>query len=119
MPVKYQVITANDTEDLAIRCRAMEAQGYLAVGSIICGTREETINHVIKGEIIKHHTYLSQSFWYAPNADSAFADCIKQHELLTAVVDNANAPFQEYPEHVEIDRDIIEVIEEHLRGDAV
>lgn len=118
MPVKYQVITANDTEDLAIRCRAMEAQGYLAVGSIICGTREETINHVIKGEIIKHHTYLKQSFWYAPNADSSFADCIKQHELLTAVVNNAVIP-DRIDDPAELDRDIIEVIEEHLRGDAV
>ena len=118
MPVKYQVITANDTEDLAIRCRAMEAQGYLAVGSIICGTREETINHVIKGEIIKHHTYLKQSFWYAPNADTAFSDCIKQHDLLTQVVNNAVHP-DGAPEEAVIDSELMEAINEYLRGDAV
>jgi len=118
MPKKYQVIEAEDTIQMGIRTSAMIAQGYLPVGSIICGTRKETIQHTIKGATTVQKTYLRQSFWYAPNVDSAFQDCIKQHNLLTQVVQNANIPFQEYPEHVEIDRDIIEVIESFLRGDV-
>lgn len=115
---KYQVIEADDTIQMGIRTSAMIAQGYMPVGSIICGTRKETIEHTIKGATTVQKTYLRQSFWYAPNVDSAFEDCIKQYDLLTQVVENTKAPYREYPEHVEIDRDIIDVIEAHLRGDV-
>jgi len=125
MPTKYQMISADNTEDMQRYVVAMEAQGYVPVGSLICGTRKETVEHTIKGATIVLKTYLKQSFWYAPNADSAFEDCIKQHDLLTQVVENANEPITHYmgrsvlpPEYVEIDRDIIDVIEAHLRGDA-
>ena len=118
MVVKYQCLEAPNAQTMSRLVGHMDAKGYVAVGPIICGTRRETIEHTIKGATTVHQTYLRQSFWYAPNVDSVFADCIKQHNLLTQIVQNANIPYQEYPEHVEIDRDIIEVIEEHLRGDV-
>jgi len=114
---KYQLIVADNTETMEKLTRAMVAQGYLPVGSIICGTREETIQHTIKGATTVQKTYLRQSFWYAPNVDSAFEDCIKQHNLLTQVVETAHEhSFSE--DLVLIDADIVEVIEAHLRGDG-
>lgn len=119
MPKKYQVITADDTIQMGIRTTAMIAQGYMPVGSIICGTREETIQHTIKGATTVQKTYLRQSFWYAPNVDSAFEDCIKQYNLLSQVVEDANGHHQAKSVRCNpmIDRDIIDVIEAHLRGD--
>ena len=87
MPKQYQVIQANNTDEMERFTRAMEAQGYVPVGSIICGVREETHQHIIKGAITKNVTYLKQSFWYAPNVDSAFDCLVKQHQLLQSVVD--------------------------------
>ena len=117
MPKKYQVIIADDTIQMGIRASAMVAQGYMPVGSIICGTREETIQHTIKGATTVQKTYLRQSFWYAPNVDSAFEDCIKQHDLLTQVVETAEvSSFNQ--DLVLVDADIVEVIEAHLRGDV-
>ena len=116
MPKQYQVIQANDTDEMERFTRAMEAQGYVPVGSIICGVREETHQHIIKGAITKNVTYLKQSFWYAPNVDSAFDCLVKQHQLLQSVVDCATNSAITASSYV--DTDIIEVIEAHLRGDA-
>lgn len=115
MVKKYQVIQADNTEEMERRTRAMEAQGYIPVGSIICGTRQETVEHNIKGATTVHQTYFKQSFWYAPNVDSAFDCLIKQHQLLQSVVDCADEA--DLKDEVYVDRDIIEVIEAHLRGD--
>jgi hypothetical protein len=114
---KYQFITADNAEEMQNKIRAMEALGYVPVGSIICGTREETIEHNIKGATTVHQTYLKQSFWYAPNADSAIADCVMQHKLLTQVVETSVHP-DGAPEEAVIDSELIEVIESYLRGDA-
>ncbi len=121
MAKQYQVIQADNTEEMERRIRAMEAQGYVPVGSIICGTRQETVEHNIKGATTVHQTYLKQSFWYAPNVDSAFDCLVKQHNLLTQVVENAAEPSADdgYGNRFcEVDADIVEVIEEHLRGDC-
>lgn len=118
---KYQVIEADDTIQMGIRTSAMIAQGYMPVGSIICGTRKETIEHTIKGATTVQKTYLRQSFWYAPNVDSAFEDCIKQYDLLTQVVENAAEPSGDDGtgyRYCEVDADILDVIEAHLRGDV-
>ena len=123
MPVKYQVITANDVAEMQFRTENMVAEGYIPVGSIVCGTRNEEIEHNIKGAIIVSRPYLKQSFWYAPNVDSALIDCVKQRELLESVVENAQCSitYEDIEEErcaIEIDRDIVDVIEAHLRGDA-
>lgn len=118
---KYQFIIADNTDEMQIRTHAMVAQGYVPVGSIICGTREETVEHNIKGATTIHQTYLKQSFWYAPNADSAFADCIKQHELLENIALNACEPSADDGKgnrFVEVDNDLIEAIDAYLRGEA-
>ena len=117
MEKKYVVIDADTTMQMAERTHKMVALGYIPVGSIICGTKAEITNHPIKGMVTQHNTYLQQSFWYAPNVDSAFEDCIKQHNLLESVVDNAR-PKSIADDTVEIDQDIIDVIEAHLRGDV-
>tara|TARA_R110002051_G_scaffold267512_1_gene327457 strand:- start:760 stop:1116 length:357 start_codon:yes stop_codon:yes gene_type:complete len=117
MPKKYVVIDADTTAQMAERTRKMVALGYRPVGSIICGTKKEVVNHPIKGVVTQHNTYLRQSFWYAVNTDSPFEDCVKQHHLLTQVVDNAR-PKSIADDTVEIDQDIIDVIEAHLRGDV-
>ena len=70
------------------------------------------MKHNIKGE----QTQYMQSLLYAPNADSAnLTDTIgKQKALLEKVVENTKPPYRNIANAVEIDRDIIEVINEHL-----
>tara|TARA_R110000751_G_scaffold51576_5_gene113069 strand:- start:286 stop:648 length:363 start_codon:yes stop_codon:yes gene_type:complete len=115
---KYVVIDADTTAQMAERTRKMVALGYRPVGSIICGTKKEVVNHPIKGMVTQHNTYLRQSFWYAANTDSPFEDCVKQHNLLESVADNARPCGRRVGvDKVEIDQDIVDVIEAHLRGE--
>lgn len=122
MVERYHCIIADNTEEMQIKTHAMVAQGYVPVGSIICGTREETVEHNIKGATTIHQTYLKQSFWYAPNADSPLADCVKQHELLENIALNACEPSEDIDgmgtRFVEVDNDLIEAVNSYLRGEA-
>ena len=118
MSKMYKIIEADTTEQMAERTHRMVALGYMPVGSIICGTKPQITNHPIKGTVTQHNTYLRQSFWYAPSSmTEVVEDCVKQHRLLESVVDNAR-PKSIADDTVEIDQDIIDVIEAHLRGDV-
>lgn len=105
----YQCITADNITDMEQRIANAIALGYTPIG----GIHAKQVKHNIKGE----QTQYMQSLLYAPNADSAnLTDTIgKQKALLEKVVESAKAPYEEYPAHIEIDRDIIEVINEHLK----
>ena len=119
MPAKYQLISANTTEEMVNRIRVMTTQGFVAVGSLICSTREQTIQHSIKGAIITHETYLKQAFWYAPNVDSAFSDCLKQYELLQSVVNNATPCYDNYEVKDHVIQEICKYLIAHHRGAEV
>lgn len=106
----YQCITADNITDIEQRIANAIALGYTPIG----GIHAKQVKHNIKGE----HTQYMQSLLYAPNADSAFlTDTIgKQKALLEKVVENTKTPYRmgNIANAVEVDRDIIAVINEHL-----
>ena len=113
----YQCITADNITDMEQRIANAIALGYTPIG----GIHAKQVKHNIKGE----QTQYMQSLLYAPNADSAnLTDTIgKQKALLEKVVENTKPPvmskfgktsYRNIANAVEIDRDIIEVINEHL-----
>lgn len=115
MPNRIQTILAHDTEGLEQLASSMGEQGYIPIGAISCGTREETIQHPIKGETVINKTVLRQSFWYVGNVDSASL-IAEQVLLLQSVVNHTHEAFSEDDETVEVDRDIIGAVEDYLRG---
>ena len=104
----YQCITADNIADMEQRIANAIALGYTPIG----GIHAKQVKHNIKGE----QTQYMQSLLYAPHVDSAvLTDTIgKQKALLEKVVENTKPPYRNIANAVEIDRDIIEVINEHL-----
>lgn len=108
----YQCITADNITDMEQRIANAIALGYTPIG----GIHAKQVKHNIKGE----QTQYMQSLLYAPNADSAnLTDTIgKQKALLENVALNATEPSADdgYGNRFcEVDADIIEVINEHLK----
>ena len=111
----YQCIEAYTTKDIEQRIANAIALGYIPIG----GINSIQQPHNIKGT----QTVLRQSLLYAPSVHSALdskrvLDTTEtQRELLESVVESAHGhPLAE--DLVEIDADIVEVIDAHLRGDA-
>ena len=110
-----QAYTAKDIEQLISNAIAL---GYIPIGGISAKQEE----HNIMGS----RTVLRQSLLYAPLVHSAsdskevLDTAETQRQLLESVVENA-IPIDCGDEDrcfAEIDQDILEVIEAHLRGDA-
>lgn len=127
----YQCLQAYTAQDIEQRIANAIALGYIPIGGI-SAKREE---HNIMGSRI----VLRQSLLYAPlvHSDSDSKEvldtasrrivtyisksCVTQRQLLESVVDNAtNCDYSDDGTYrfCEVDTDIIEVIEAHLRGDA-
>lgn len=108
----YQCITADNITDMEQRIANAIALGYTPIG----GIHAKQVKHNIKGE----QTQYMQSLLYAPNADSAYLTDIigEQKALLENVALNAAEPSADdgYGNRFcEVDADIIEVINEHLK----
>ena len=108
----YQCITADNIADMEQRIANAIALGYTPIG----GIHAKQVKHNIMGE----QTQYAQSLLYAPNVDSAnLTDTIgKQKALLENVALNATEPSADdgYGNRFcEVDADIIEVINEHLK----
>lgn len=115
----YQCLQAYTAQDIEQHIANAIALGYIPIGGI--SAKQEV--HNIKGS----RTVLRQSLLYAPLVHSAsdskevLDTAEKQRQLLESVVDNAtNCDYSDDGTYrfCEVDTDIIEVIEAHLRGDA-
>ena len=113
----YQCLQAYTTEDIEQFIANAIALGYIPIGGV--SAIQEA--HNIKGS----RTVLRQSLLYAPLVHSASGSkqvhdtAEVQRELLESVVENAAEPSADdgYGNRFcEIDADIVEVIEAHLRG---
>ena len=115
----YQCLQAYTTKDIEQLIANAIALGYIPIGGISAKQEE----HNIMGS----RTVLRQSLLYAPLVHSASGSkqvhdtAEVQRELLESVVENAAEPSGDDGtghRYCEIDADIVEVIEAHLRGDA-
>tara|TARA_R110000787_G_scaffold208786_1_gene318760 strand:+ start:1725 stop:2042 length:318 start_codon:yes stop_codon:yes gene_type:complete len=102
----YQCIEASSARELEDRIMKAITLGYIPIG----GVNAKITQHNIKGDTAT----LRQSMW---KGDAINKKALKSFELLQEVVNNAVIP-DRIDDPAELDRDIIEVIEEHLRGDA-
>ena len=111
-----QEISANSVEQMEERIIKMQELGYETLGGLVCRIQDIECRHNIMGVYTKYSTYYTQQFWKPPaNRDSDNFNK-KAVDLLQKVVDNQS--YELGDSRVDIDKDIIEVIEEFLAEES-